>query len=511
VSTPNLLRWGQSGRYAAWDDRQVITALSGANEGVIRAVVMTAGDALTIVVDPGWLAIGTSGDDTFAVLTSPVTTEVQASPGGGQARDDELWAVVTDPETAQFRLAVLRADEAAEGAAGVRLGTVEVPAGAAGAADMTLVPRAPDYGGGAPGPPGPPGPQGERGEQGEPGDPGGPPGPEGPLGPEGPPGPEGPTGPPGASIEGPPGPQGEPGEQGPQGPLGPIGPEGPRGPQGEAGQATIIVASFGDERGPVDLPGDGRIPADWDGPGRPAEPIQVEIGWSAIYEPDGTLWTFVGTAQPSGWLNPGIVQGPPGLPGDRGPQGEQGPPGVQGPPGTSVDLGIGPWATLTTPGTPGGLLSPGTRFRYRRIGFLGCVQLDLSAHWNNIGGAAVAWIFPALPEDCWVSLPGGQNRHYNIQGSAGLQGSPPQLMRVVLGPNGAVTLNGPANTGGSVGTLNLLVPLVTEGALPMSTEPERDPLADEPDVEPGPGPEGSEADIPESGEPGEDHSVEVPF
>jgi hypothetical protein len=44
------------------------------------------------------------------------------------------------------------------------------------------------------------------------------------------------------------------------------------------------------------------------------------------------------------------------------------------------------------------------------------------------------------------------------------------------------------------------------------TEPERDPLTDEPDVEPTEGTEGSETDIPESGEPDtEDHPVEVPF
>jgi hypothetical protein len=50
-----------------------------------------------------------------------------------------------------------------------------------------------------------------------------------------------------------------------------------------------------------------------------------------------------------------------------------------------------------------------------------------------------------------------------------------------------------------------------------ATEPERDPLADEPDVEPtgDDATEGQETDIPASGEPGEDHPVEdeqeVPF
>jgi len=44
-------------------------------------------------------------------------------------------------------------------------------------------------------------------------------------------------------------------------------------------------------------------------------------------------------------------------------------------------------------------------------------------------------------------------------------------------------------------------------------QPERDPLADEPDVEPtgDDAQEGQETDIPEDGEPEEEHAVEVPF
>ena len=161
MTTPGLLRWGQSGRYAAWDDRQVITALSGNATGIVKAVTVTAGVGLAFVVDAGWLALADCGDGTIAVLTSPVAVEVQALPGDDDAdRTDELWAVIIDPEAAQFRLAVLAADDDRQG---VMLGTVEVPAGAQAAEDMTFTPRAPDFGGGAPGPPGPAGPVGPQG------------------------------------------------------------------------------------------------------------------------------------------------------------------------------------------------------------------------------------------------------------------------------------------------------------------------------------------------------------
>ena len=47
----------------------------------------------------------------------------------------------------------------------------------------------------------------------------------------------------------------------------------------------------------------------------------------------------------------------------------------------------------------------------------------------------------------------------------------------------------------------------------MTETPERDPLADEPDVTPtgDDAQEGQETDIPEDGEPEEEHAVEVPF
>jgi hypothetical protein len=317
MTTPQLLRWGQSGRYAAWDDRMVITALAARSTGIVTPAVLSPGEGLNILVDPGWLALADCGDGTVAVLTAPVTLEAPAYAGGEEDRTDELWAVIVDPEHAEFRLAV-RAEGL--GGAGVMLGTVEVPAGAASAEDMTLIPRQQDYAGSVPGPPGPPGVQGPAGPPGEPGDPGGPQGPPGPLGPDGPPGPAGP--------EGPQGPGGVAGPEGPPGPGGPSGPEGPQGPEGQAGQATLIVGGFGQLRDPSELPPDGFVEAGWDGPGRPQDDIQLEVGWGFVYEPDGSLWVYVGTsAAPAGWVRPGVVRGPEGPPGPEGPAGPAGPPG----------------------------------------------------------------------------------------------------------------------------------------------------------------------------------------
>ena len=150
------------------------------------------------------------------------------------------------------------------------------------------------------------------------------------------PGPEGPPGPAGNGGDpGPQGPAGEPGDRGEPGPGGPPGPDGPRGEQGPAGAATLIVGSFGRQRPPDDLPDDGYIPADWDGAGDPPVGVQVELGWSLVYEPTGALWTWVGEHPVIGspWFSPAVIQGPPGESGPTGPTGPQGPPGADGPAG----------------------------------------------------------------------------------------------------------------------------------------------------------------------------------
>ena len=117
------------------------------------------------------------------------------------------------------------------------------------------------------------------------------------------------------------------------GPVGPPGPEGPQGPQGEQGEgalATLIVGTFGAIRQPADLPDDGFLPANWDGLGRPANDVQIQLGWSLLYEPNGELWTFTGDANVGGapWINPGILAAPPGPPGPQGPPGGAGNPGT---------------------------------------------------------------------------------------------------------------------------------------------------------------------------------------
>lgn len=153
----------------------------------------------------------------------------------------------------------------------------------------------------------------------------GPEGPDGPIGPIGPDGPEGPQG-----IQGPDGPQGEIGPDGIQGEEGPMGPTGPEGPTG-----TRIMGYFGDVRTPAELPPDGLIPIDWDGPGRPAAAYQMLESEALYYQPIagdadpewGDLWVF--TTQ-FGWMNVGKIAGPQGPPGPQGEQGIEGPQGEQG-------------------------------------------------------------------------------------------------------------------------------------------------------------------------------------
>jgi hypothetical protein len=167
-----------------------------------------------------------------------------------------------------------------------------------------------------------------------------------------------------------PGLPGVPGPPGPEGPVGPSGNDGMPGPDGQPGppgQATVIIASFGAQTTPADLPADGAIPVDWDGPGVPANPFQVVVGEAAIYNPAtpdalaGDLFVYVGSDNyPGGWIDAGQIQGPQGLEGPPGAQGDQGPQGDQGFPGTDgddgvdgVDGGVGPEGPQGPPGDQG--------------------------------------------------------------------------------------------------------------------------------------------------------------
>jgi hypothetical protein len=99
------------------------------------------------------------------------------------------------------------------------------------------------------------------------------------------------------------------------------GPEGPTGPTGPTGISSVIIGDFGAVQTPAGLPPDGLIPVDWDGPGVPAVAYQVEVGQSLYYDKpadplDGHLFQYVGTTVDSdGWLDIGLIQGPPGPPG----------------------------------------------------------------------------------------------------------------------------------------------------------------------------------------------------
>lgn len=184
MTTPGgLLAWGQAGRYSGADDRAVITALAGKRTGIVVPVQLAAAAGLTFTIDAGWLAVGDAGDGTVAVLSSPVALLLTAAPGGSTARTDDIRAEITDPDTATWTVSVL---PAGTGTGGVRLGTVDVPANATTAAQMTFHPRAQDFstGGAIPGPQGPAGVQGPQGD----------PGPTGATGATGPQGAQGTTG-----------------------------------------------------------------------------------------------------------------------------------------------------------------------------------------------------------------------------------------------------------------------------------------------------------------------------
>lgn len=162
---------------------------------------------------------------------------------------------------------------------------------------------------GGPGPLGPNGPQGIQGAV----------GPVGPLGPAGPQG-----------IGGPIGPQGPAGSQGPQGPAGV---QGVPGPPGEIG---VLVGDFSTNT-PSNLPPSGLIPANWDSAGNPPAPVQMTDGQGLIYTVTGHVWVYIGTSvTPAGWVDGGLIQGPPGPQGIQGPQGPAGATGSQGPAGIGI-------------------------------------------------------------------------------------------------------------------------------------------------------------------------------
>jgi hypothetical protein len=145
---------------------------------------------------------------------------------------------------------------------------------------------------------------------------------------------------------GPPGPRGPQGPVGPQGPAGIDGKEGPEGPEGPAGKTINLRGEFVN-RSPDELPANGLIPKDFDGPGEPPVAIQLKPQDGLLYNGSiaaytGSLFVFTGNPglEIDGWINAGHIVGPEG---PRGPQGIQGIQGVQGPQGPQgVDGDQGP-------------------------------------------------------------------------------------------------------------------------------------------------------------------------
>jgi hypothetical protein len=151
--------------------------------------------------------------------------------------------------------------------------------------------------------------------------------------------------------------------------MGPPGLRGPRGEKGDPGGTTTVVFAFAN-RHPSELPEDGLIPAGWDDVRQPAEAIQLAVGQSAEYRPDGYLWLFVGPSSvPGGWIETGQLRGPPGEDGPVGDTGPIGPPGSTGPAGPPGPTGAkgdrgetgpqGARGEQGTPGTPGATGPPG--------------------------------------------------------------------------------------------------------------------------------------------------------
>lgn len=130
------------------------------------------------------------------------------------------------------------------------------------------------------------------------------------------------------------------------------GPTGPTGPTGDTGQVGTVVGYFGATRTPAELPSNGVIPINWDGPGRPPAQLVMDIGMYLVYQPPGgvgtagwgDLWGFFPiTVGVSGtWSNLGNITGPIGPTGPPGEDGIIGVDGATGPPGpvaVSVEAG----------------------------------------------------------------------------------------------------------------------------------------------------------------------------
>lgn len=291
----------------------------------------------------------------------------------------------------------------------------------------------------------------------------------------GPAGPKGDPGEPGAE-----GPQGLEGPEGPQGEIGPQGKEGPRGPVGSPGQTVIVIFSL-QTKTPADLPASGLIPKDWDGPGRPAAPLQFKVGEGVVYNPNNTLdplddhvFGYVGTTvEPKGWVDYGEVMGPQGPTGEQGPMGPQGSQGVRGPQGVQGPQGPrgpeGPQGPEGPDGPPGQttlLIGGFSNRKPAELPVSGLIPKD----WDGPGmppkpvqmviGEGLVYE-PADPSTfeagcCFVFVGAGRGLEYDgwanvgdIRGPAGPPG--PQGVEGPQGPQGIQGIQGPEGPEGPFG------------------------------------------------------------
>jgi len=206
---------------------------------------------------------------------------------------------------------------------------------------------------------------------------------------------------------------------------GPPGPRGPEGPGGPAGQATLIVGSF-TNRPPAELPDDGFIEAGWDGPGNPANDVQIQQGWALIYTVTGELWVYAGALTAGApWLNVGLVAGAPG------PPGPEGPPGPQGPPGEGGGGDIGAWVTFTPPAPMAG------RLRVRMV-VAGLAYIDVAITHPAVGGketsAAGTDLVAAIPPEFRPPSPNVTLPMVQTNNSARTAPDP----SIFIGPGGAL-------------------------------------------------------------------------
>jgi hypothetical protein len=313
----------------------------------------------------------------------------------------------------------------------------------------------------------------------------------------------------------------EAGMPGPQGPSGPPGAQGPEGPPGPGGQATLIVGSFRN-REPGELPADGVIPADWDSLGNPARDTQIQIGWSVIHEPTGSLWTFVADTGPGGpWINPGVLQAPPGPTGPSGPPGPQGSQGSPGPQGARGEMGFqGPQGLQGIPGGQGARGDMGPAGPQGVQGITG--QTGVQGPPGQDGAAAIIvgqfgtsrvpgelpptglipadWDRPGTPEyQCRIgdALLFHQEDHPNdgdLYGYVSQLTAPAGWVDIgsILGPQGP---QGPPGPDGATGAQGETGPEGPEGprGVPGLTGPQGDPgIQGPPGVQGEPGPQGSE-------------------